>query len=164
MRAAAGSEAATPGQRPPAGAFSGTLLAFDFGERRIGVAVGETATRLAHPVAAIEAPANEARFAAIDRLVAEWRPAGLVVGLPRHEDGSPHAVARLARKFARRLAARYALPVALVDETLSSVEAERSLADSGARARGPGDVDRLAAAVILQSFLDDPGAHERLAP
>lgn len=164
MRAAAGTEATAPGERPAAGAFSGTLLAFDYGERRVGVAVGETATRLAHPVAAIASAANEARFAAIDRLVAEWRPAGFVVGVPRHADGSPHPVARLAEKFARRLAARYALPVALVDETLSSVEAERTLAAAKGKAREAADVDRLAAAVILQGFLDDPAAHERLAP
>lgn len=164
MRAAAGYRPAAPGMPPGAEALSGTLLAFDFGERRIGVAVGETATRLAHPAAAIEAVANAARFAAIDSLVAEWRPAGMVVGVPRHADGAPHPVARLARKFARRLASRYLLPVVLVDETLSSAEAEASLAASRAGAARASDVDRLAATVILQSFLDDPRAHERLAP
>jgi len=76
-------------ETPP---LSGTLLGFDFGEKRLGVAVGETATGLAHPVAAIAEEATEARFAAIARLVAEWHPAGFVVGLPRHPDGGEHEV------------------------------------------------------------------------
>jgi putative Holliday junction resolvase len=135
--------------------LSGTLLGFDFGEKRLGVAVGETATRLAHPIAAIAAEANEIRFAAIERLVAEWRPAGFVVGLPHHADGGEHEVARLAAKFARRLTARFGLPVVFVDETLTSVEAEARMREAGGRVNRNGDVDAHAAAVILQSFLDD---------
>jgi putative Holliday junction resolvase len=139
-------------ETPP---LSGTLLGFDFGEKRLGVAVGETATRLAHPVAAIAEEATEARFAAIARLVQEWRPAGFVVGLPRHADGGPHEVARLAGKFARRLQARFGLPVAFVDETLTSAEAEARLREAGA-GRGPkAGVDAHAAALILQSYLDE---------
>lgn len=135
--------------------ISGTVLGFDFGEKRLGVAVGETRTRLAHPVAAIAAEANEKRFAAIDRLVEQWHPAGFVVGLPRHADGAPHEVARLADRFGRRLAARFGLPVAFVDETLTSVEAEALRREAGGRAgKGPG-VDARAAAVILQSYLDE---------
>jgi len=99
---------------------SGTLIGFDFGERRIGVAVGETVTRIANPLGAIEETANDARFRAIGRLVDEWQPAAFVVGRPRHSDDSEHAVAKLAEKFARRLQARYHLPVEFVDETLSS--------------------------------------------
>jgi putative Holliday junction resolvase len=135
--------------------LTGTLLGFDFGEKRLGVSVGETATRLAHPVAAIAEEATQARFAAIERLVAEWRPAGFVVGVPRHADGGEHEIARLAGKFARRLAARFGLPVAFVDETLSSAEAEARLREAGARRPGKGDVDAQAATVILQSYLDD---------
>lgn len=135
--------------------LSGTLLGFDFGEKRLGVAVGETETRLAHPVAAITENATEARFAAIERLVAEWHPAGFVVGLPRHADGGEHAVAKLAGKFARRLGARFGLPVAFVDETLTSAEAEARLREAGGRRRTKGDVDAHAAAVILQSYLDN---------
>jgi putative Holliday junction resolvase len=139
-------------ETPP---LSGTLLGFDFGARRLGVAVGETATRLAHPVAAIAEEATEARFAAIERLVGEWHPAGFVVGLPRHADGGEHEVARLAGKFARRLQARFGLPVAFVDETLTSAEAASRLRDAGARPAGKGELDAHAAAVILQSYLDD---------
>jgi putative Holliday junction resolvase len=149
--------------RPAPEALAGTVLAFDFGERRIGVAVGETATRIASPVAAIEAVANGARFEAIAKLIGEWKPVLLVVGRPRHADGSEHEVAKLAEKFARRLAARFARPVAYVDETLSSAEAESRLRGTRTRASRSGDVDAVAAAVILQSYLDDPAAHERLA-
>ncbi|HXZ48967.1 MAG TPA: Holliday junction resolvase RuvX [Usitatibacter sp.] len=159
MRAAAGE----PSTARPAPVLRGTLLGFDFGERRIGVAVGETQTRIASPLAAIDAAANHARFAAIGRLVDEWKPVALVVGRPRHADGSEHAVARLAERFARRLAARHRLPVAFVDETLTSAEAEARMRGARTRAGRAGDVDALAAALILQSYLDDPGAHERIA-
>ena len=153
------------GREAARGAISGTVMGFDFGAKRTGVAVGETSTRIANALGTIAAQANEARFAAIDGYVKEWKPAAFVVGQPRHADGAPHEVAKLAAKFARRLAARYQLPVVLVDETLSSAEAERQLRDvrphGGAR---KGDVDALAAAVILQGFLDDPENHERIAP
>jgi len=139
-------------EAPP---VAGTLIGFDFGAKRLGVAVGETATGLAHPVAAIAEEANGPRFDAIARLVAEWHPAGFVVGLPRHRDGGEHEVARLAGKFARRLSARFGLPVAFVDETLTSAEAASRLREAGARGAGRGDLDAHAAALILQSYLDD---------
>ncbi len=136
---------------------SGTLIGFDFGERRIGVAVGETLTGIANPLGAIEETANDARFAAIGRIVDEWQPAGFVVGRPRHSDDSEHVVARLAEKFGRRLEARYHLPVAFVDETLSSAEAEAELRRTRTRPSRKADVDAMAAAIILQSFLDGLG-------
>ena len=159
--AGAAGEMAGKMRRPEPGAASkavlpplaGTLLGFDFGERRLGVAVGETGSGLAHPLATIAAEATEARFDAIARLVAEWRPTGFVVGLPRHRDAGEHAVARLAGKFARRLEARFGLRVAFVDETLTSAEAASRLRAAGAR-RGKGDLDAAAAALILQSYLD----------
>ena len=143
--------------------MAGTLVAFDFGAKRVGVAVGETSTGIASPLTTIAAEANEARFAAIEKIVSEWQPAGFVVGRPKHSDGAPHAVAKLAEKFARRLAARFKRPVAFVDETLTSAIAEHELSQHRTRARRAGDVDALAAAMILQSFLDDPGAHDELA-
>ena len=135
---------------------SGTLIGLDFGERRIGVAVGETSIGIASAVGVIKEASDAARLAAIDRLQAEWRPAAFIVGQPRHSDGSEHAFARRAARFARRLAARYRLPVMLVDETLTSVEAERELREVVERPLRKGDVDAVAAALILQSFLDDP--------
>ena len=143
--------------------LSGTVLGFDFGDKRVGVAVGETATGIANALHTIEAAANDARFAAIDALVREWKPVLLVVGRPRHEDGGEHQVARLAEKFARRLRSRHGLPVVFVDETLSSAAAESDFREARTRSRRPADIDALAARIILQSYLDDPSAHERLA-
>ena len=139
---------------------TGTLIGFDFGERRIGVAVGETGTGIANPLGAIDGAANEVRFREIEKLVNEWRPAGFVVGRPKHSDDSEHAVAKLAEKFARRLHAKYHVPVVLVDETLTSATAEAHLRDNRAGAKKKGDVDAVAAAIILQSYLDDPKAGE----
>jgi putative Holliday junction resolvase len=134
----------------------GTLIGFDFGERRIGVAILEPALGLARALTVIDAPGNEARFAAIDRIDAEWQPSTYVVGQPKHSDGSIHEVARLAAKFGRRLAARYGKPVMLVDETLSSAEAESRIRESQ---RDEG-VDAVAAEIILQSYFDHP-SHAR---
>jgi putative Holliday junction resolvase len=141
--------------------LSGTLIGFDFGEKRIGVAVGETETCLAHPVAAIEEEATAARLGAVARLVAEWRPAGFVVGLPHHADAGEHEVARLAEKFARRLGARFGLPVAFVDETLTSAEAGARIREAGGRARSKGQLDAHAATLILQSYLDMNRTNEK---
>jgi len=141
----------------------GTVLAFDYGLKRIGVAVGETAVAIASPLGAIREESNDARFAYIAKLVAEWRPVAFVVGRPKHSDDSPHEVAKLAERFGRRLAARHALPVIFVDETLTSAVAEQALRAARTRARREGDVDAMAATLILQSYLDDPDVHERLA-
>jgi putative Holliday junction resolvase len=143
--------------------LEGTLIGFDFGERRIGVAVGETETGIANPLGAIDAQANDARFREIGKLVDEWHPAAFVVGRPRHTDDSEHSVAKLAEKFARRLHARYHVPVVMVDETLTSATAEASLRESRAGARRKTDVDAVAAAIILQSYLDDPDSGEHAA-
>lgn len=142
---------------------AGTLLAFDFGEKRIGVAVGETQTRLAHPIGAIAAESNAARFEAIGKLVAEWKPAGFVVGRPTHADGAPHPIALLAEKFGRRLESRFGLPVAYADETLSSVAAEERLRESGRKPKDAGEIDAYAAAVILEGYFEELIAHERTA-
>ena len=132
---------------------AGTVLAFDFGTKRIGVAVGDFETRLAHPIAAISAVENRARFAAIGRLMSEWRPARLVVGLPMHADGGEHMIGGLARRFAQRLLGRFGVPVAFVDERLTSREAEGLLRAAGVRgARFKAGVDSLAAQRILESY------------
>jgi len=140
-------------QLAPRGA--GTVLAFDFGEKRIGVAVGESLLGIAHPLLTISAESNDARFEAIATLIAEWRPAQLVVGLPAHLDGTEHALSRLCRKFAQRLHGRFNLPVALVDERLSSAEASQSLKQAGIAGRRQKPVlDQVAAQTILQSYFD----------
>jgi len=135
--------------------MQGTILAFDYGEKRIGVAVGETALRMAHPLATIDASGNEARFAAIAALIAEWRPAALVVGLPVHMDGTEHVMTERARKFARRLQSRFALAVELVDERLTTQDAALSLREAGVDARSARPIrDRIAAQRILQDFFE----------
>jgi putative Holliday junction resolvase len=133
-----------------------TVLAFDFGEQRIGVAVGDTIVGIAHPLATIAAEDKKSRYAAIAALISEWRPTFLVVGLPAHLDGAEHALSRLARKFARELGGRFGLPVELVDERLTSAAAEMSLAEAGvaARKRKP-VIDQVAALHILQACLDE---------
>ncbi|HEX6138342.1 MAG TPA: Holliday junction resolvase RuvX, partial [Casimicrobiaceae bacterium] len=105
-----------------------TVLAFDFGTRRVGVAVGNTLMRTAHALETIDAADAIQRFAAIAALVGEWRPAQLVVGLPVHADGTEHAMTVRAREFAGELERRHALPVALVDERWTSEIARRQLA------------------------------------
>lgn len=140
--------------RPPTA--TATVLAFDFGTRRIGVAVGDLGTRIAHPLATIEGERAADRFGAIAALIDEWRPAQLVVGLPTHADGTEHALTERARRFARQLGGRHALPVALVDERHTTEVAQMQLNESGVRGRkGRAVRDRLAAQLILQSYLDD---------
>lgn len=141
--------------REPARTPGGTVLAFDYGERFVGVAVGEPAVGVAHPVATIDERATGPRLAAIAALVAEWRPARLVVGLPLALDGAPHEQTRRARAFAARLAARFGLPVDLVDERLSSADAEerlRAIGRGGRRHKGL--THPVAAQLILQDWLD----------
>ncbi len=134
---------------------TGPVLAFDFGEKRIGVAVGDWEVKIAHPVETIDEEGNEARFAAIERLIKEWHPRELVVGLPASLDGEEHELSRLCRRFARRLEGRFNLPVMLVDERLSSMAASQSLNEIGLRGRSQKPVlDQVAAQHILQSFFD----------
>ena len=141
----------------------GTVLAFDFGEKRIGVATGETLLGSAHPLTVIHALSNDDRFAAIGKLVDEWRPERLVVGLPTHADGTPHAMTRLASRFGERLARRFALPVSFADERLTSRDAEARLRETGRDARAAkAVVDAVAAQLILQTWFensDDPTVH-----
>ncbi len=134
----------------------GTILAFDFGERRIGVAVGELELGIAHPLETIDAAANDARFARIDVLLQEWRPVLLVVGLPLALDGAEHRLTGLARKFAQRLHGRFGIEIQLVDERLTSVEAQREARESGLTARGSKRiVDPFAAKLILEAFFNE---------
>lgn len=133
-----------------------TLLAFDFGEKRIGVAVANTIIGIAHPLQTIDTESNDVRFRSIATLISEWQPTQLVVGLPSHMDGTEHELSRLCRKFANRLHGRFNLPVALVDERLSSVEASQSLKEAGIGGRKQKPMlDQIAAQLILQSYLDN---------
>ena len=132
-----------------------TVLAFDFGTRRIGVAVGNSLTRVAHPLATIEARDADARWAAVRALLDEWQPQRLVVGLPVHADGTAHAMTAQARAFAAELERRFALPVAFEDERYSSEVARDTLAAAGHGARAQRPMrDRVAAQIILQAWFD----------
>ena len=135
---------------------SGTVLAFDFGERRIGVAVGEHLINSANPLTTIDNESNEIRFAAITQLINEWQPKLLVVGLPLSLDGSETEVTQLCKKFARRLNGRFNLPVIMIDERYSSTEASQLLNESGIKGRAQkAMLDQVAAQTILRSYFDN---------
>lgn len=139
------------------GSLMGTVLAFDFGEKRIGVATGETLLGSAHPLTVIHAESNDDRFAAIGKLIAEWRPEQLVVGLPTHADGTPHEMTRLATKFAERLKKRFDLPVSFADERLTSLDAEARLREAGRNSKSAKPLlDAVAAQLILQTWFESP--------
>ncbi|HKE41460.1 MAG TPA: Holliday junction resolvase RuvX [Casimicrobiaceae bacterium] len=140
----------------PSAPERGTILAFDFGTRRIGVAVGEHATRIAHPLATIESEKNAERFAAIAALVDEWRPALLLVGLPTHADSSEHELTARARRFARQLEGKFGVAVALADERYSTRAAAEALSAAGVKTLKQRPLrDRVAAQLILQAYLDE---------
>jgi putative holliday junction resolvase len=115
--------------------ITGTILAFDFGEKRIGIATGETMLKVAHPLTTIEAEENDIKFAQISSIIQEWRPSLLVVGLPTHMDGESHTLTQLSKKFAQRLEGRFNLPVTMIDERLSSAEAAQNLHAAGIKGR-----------------------------
>ena len=139
---------------------SGTVLAFDFGLQRIGVAVGERETGSAHPLPSVRAATAPGRFTAIAKLVTEWNPALLVVGRPLGEDGAPHETTRRAERFARQLAGRFRLPVEMVDERYSSAEVEsRMRSVYGSRkavslARGK-TLDSHAAQLLIEQYFSE---------
>ena len=141
-------------QPPPA-----TVLAFDFGTRRIGVAVGNALTCVAQPLTTIELNRDDERFAAIAALLEEWQPDVLVVGIPVHADGAAHAMTARAQRFARQLSGRFRLPVELADERWTTQLAQTALDEAGAGGRKGRDVrDQVAAQMILQGWFDDRGA------
>ncbi len=135
--------------------ITGTILAFDFGEKRIGIAVGETLLKVAHPLTTIESETNDARFNFIANIIQEWRPSLLIVGLPTHMDGGEHLMTSLAKKFAQRLEGRFNLPVMMIDERLSSADAAQNLNAAGIKGiKQKALIDAVAAQTILQSHFD----------
>ncbi len=119
-----------------------TALAFDYGVRRLGVATGSRFTGNAEPLKTI-ALEGDARFAAIEKIIREWQPDALVIGVPFHPDGAEHEITQRARRFGRQLKGRFRLPVFEVDERYTSVEAQ---------AQGAKDIDSASAALILEQF------------
>lgn len=123
-----------------------TILGFDFGLKRIGVAVGNTLLKQAQPLTVIEQATNDAKFGAIANLIQEWQPARCIVGLPSHPDGTEHEMTVRCRRFANQLNGRFGVAVALVDERYSSAVISRQ---RGQR------IDAEAAAIILQQYFND---------
>jgi len=138
-----------------------TVLGFDVGSRRIGVAIGSAFSVGARALAMIDVRADGPDWPALDRLHKEWRPHGLIVGDPLTLDGEDQPNRRRAQAFARQLLQRYRLPVLLVDERSSSVEAARRFATERAegrkRRRDAASLDAVAAAVIIERWLSAPG-------
>ena len=122
------------------------FLAFDYGTKRIGVASGNSVTRTASVVTTLAQTGEDARFAAIGKLIAEWQPGALVVGVPRHPDGAPHDNTHRAERFARQLRGRFGLPVHEVDERYTT---------TAALAAGAADVDAASAALILEQYFNE---------
>lgn len=128
-----------------AASVSGSILGFDFGLKRIGVAVGNTILRQAQALCIIEAAQNDAKFAQIAALIKEWSPVLCVVGLPLHPDGAAHEMTARCQRFAHQLEGRFGVATALVDERYSSAVLS---AQHGER------VDDQSAALILQQYFD----------
>ena len=141
---------------------SNNILGFDYGEKTIGVAVGNSASGQAHPLANIRVIRGQPEWEKISSLIDEWRPAALVVGLPLNMDGSENPVTPKARKFGNRLNGRYNLPVHMVDERLTTRDARTELYNAGVTERRHKPVlDKLAAQSILQTFLTE---HKKQQP
>jgi len=133
------------------------LMGFDYGLKRIGIAIGNTITGMATPTTTLQSTNNQPDWDAIERLIQEWKPEKLVVGLPLHLDQSESDMTAAARKFAQRLHGRFSLPVETVQEQLSSREAEQRLKQSRQQGRRKkiqkAEIDQLAAAIILENWI-----------
>jgi len=123
-----------------------TLLAFDFGLQRIGVAVGNTLLKQAQPLTIISAATNDAKFTAIAELMQQWQPQRCIVGLPSHPDGTAHEMTARCRRFANQLHGRFGVATILVDERYSSAVISHQRGDL---------IDAQAAAIILQQYFDE---------
>ena len=139
----------------------GTVLAFDYGLKRIGAAVGQALTGTASPLQAVAARDGKPEWSHIEALLDEWQPRALIIGLPYNLDGSRQDMTDRAEKFGRQLHGRFKLPVHPVDERLSSVEAERRLKElrqSGRKRVRKTDIDSAAACILLENWLRSEGS------
>ena len=129
-----------------------TVLGFDFGKKRVGVAIGQDITGTARPLMQID---ND-DWATLDTLFADWRPDTIVVGLPLNMDDSASAISQKARAFAKQLSERYKKPVYLIDERLSTRAARDYWTEQGNNKPTKEQLNSVAAAIILQTWLDEP--------
>ncbi len=138
------------------------LLGFDFGMKRIGVAVGQTVTQSARPLETLKANQGVPSWEKVDKLMKSWQPDALVVGIPLNMDGTEQDLTRLAKDFLNALEERYQLPVFGMDERLSTKDArERLFQQGGYKALQNGQVDSVAAQLILQQWLSQYEQHEK---
>ena len=136
--------------------FYSVLLGFDFGTKKIGVAIGQAVTGVAKPLSVLSAENGKPNWQLIDELIKVWNVEALVVGIPYNMDGTEQNTTTMAKKFANRLADRFNLPVYHVDERLTTVEARQILFDSMKHSKiKPGDIDCYAAKLILESWLEE---------
>ncbi len=129
------------------------VLGFDFGEHRIGVATGQTVTGNASPLTTLNAVNHKPDWEGIKKLIEQWKPDALIVGLPYYLDGTKSEMTKRAEKFCRQLEGRFKLPVYTHNEALSSFEAEQFLQDKKVQHEKQ-DIDKIAAAIIVQSWLE----------
>ena len=140
---------------------SKTVMAFDYGQRRIGVAIGQQLTATSRPLDTVVVKQNKPDWEHITRLLKEWQPDLLLIGLPMNMDGTEHEMSKAARRFANQLNGRYQLPVELVDERLSSIEAEAIISEARSRGeikkgKAKQAIDQIAADLIIQTWLATP--------
>ena len=137
-----------------------TILGFDFGTKRIGIAIGQEVTGTANPLSTVTAIKHKPDWDSISKIIKEWQPDLLVVGLPLHMDGTEQTMTQAARRFSNQLNGRYQIPIALMDERLSSNEAEIILNEqSGFTDKA--QIDMISAQLILQSWMSQKEDEEK---
>ena len=133
----------------------GNIIGFDFGQKRIGVAIGNNISKSAQALITIESASSNQKFEVIQKIMDEWQPVSIVVGVPFNVDGSEHKVTNLCKKFAKQLEQKYALPIHLIDERYTSIEASYEIQDKKIDLKKKKLlIDQIAAKIILQSYLD----------
>lgn len=132
-----------------------TFLGFDFGTKRIGIAIGQEVTGTVNPLTTIHAKNNKPDWDAISKIISEWQPDLLVIGLPLHMDGTEQPMTQAARRFSNQLNGRYQIPIELMDERLSSNEAESILNEQSGSSvfQDKAQIDMISAQLILQSWM-----------
>lgn len=138
--------------------ISKNILCFDFGEKRIGVALGNSSTKIVHPLETINTEINKKRFQIIENLLKEWEPDFAVVGIPLNSDGTESKLTKLAKKFSNKIHHKFNLPVFGVDERYTSIEAKSILREDGIKINRKKElIDQMAAKIILESYFKENG-------
>ncbi len=133
----------------------GNIIGFDFGEKRVGVAIGNNISKTAQSLITIESSSNHQKFEVIQKIMEEWQPVSIVVGVPFNVDGSEHKITMLSKKFAKQLEQKYLLPIHLIDERYTSIEANIEIKGEKINLKKKKLlIDQIAAKIILQSYLD----------